>query len=369
MTNMVKGFWKKLNKPFLALAPMADVTDAAFRRIIAKYGKPDVMFTEFVSCDGLCSEGKKALLPILKFSGKERPIVAQVFGAKPENFYKTAKLIKKLGFDGIDINMGCPDKKIQKQNAGAMLINNPELAKKIILETKRGAGEMPVSVKTRIGYDKYDKKEFKKWLTALLEARPAAITIHARTKKEMSLAPARWETIAEAVKIRNDFDSSKKRTLIIGNGDIKNVADAKEKAKISGADGVMIGRAVFGNPWLFANLAPGKLLSFATSFAARRREKSKFSAENYANRANDNDLSGHYESLRLSILLEHAKLFEKINPPAGGAKKFNVMKKHFKAYVSGFPGAKKLRIKLMACENAKEVEKVISSWPILSSDQ
>src|SRR3989344_3382771 len=331
---MVKGFWKKLamsrrdlDRPILALAPMADVTDATFRRIIAKYGKPDVMFTEFVSCDGLCSAGQKNLLPILKFTKKERPIVAQVFGAKPENFYESAKLIKKLGFDGIDINMGCPDKKVIKQGAGAVLINNPKPPKKKIRKTKKGArlsggqaGEMPVSIKTRIGYDKYDKKEFKKWLTALLEEKPAAITIHGRTKKEMSLVPARWDIFAEAVKIRNEFDPSPNHTLILGNGDIRNIADAEEKAKTFGADGVMIGRAVFGNPWLFANVK--KIIS--------TKEK-------------------------LSILLEHTKLFEKINK----GQNFDVMKKHFKSYVSGFPGAKELRIKLMTSKNAKEAEKII----------
>jgi len=374
---------RNLDRPILALAPMADVTDAAFRRIIAKYGKPDVMFTEFVSCDGLCSSGQKNILPILKFTKKERPIVAQVFGAKPENFYESAKLIKKLGFDGIDINMGCPDKKVIKQGAGAVLINNPKLAQEIIRQTKKGArlsggqaGEMPVSIKTRIGYDKYDKKEFKKWLTVLLECEPAAITIHARTKKEMSLAPPHWDIIAEAVKIRDEFFGDKKdKTLILGNGDVQSVADAEEKARISGADGVMIGRAVFGNPWLFAS--EKKIMSFATPFAARRREKSKFSAENYVSRATlfsyeqsklenkkyscgANDII-FFRDLKLSVLLEHTKLFEKINK----GQNFDVMKKHFKSYVSGFPGAKELRIKLMACKNAKEVELVLKNYHYL----
>ena len=322
---------RDLDRPILALAPMADVTNAAFRQIIAKYGKPDVVFTEFVSCDGLCSKGRKNLLPILKYTEKEKPIVAQVFGAKPENFYESAKLIKKLGFDGIDINMGCPDKKVIKQGAGAALINNPKLAQEIIRQTKKGArlsggqaGEMPVSVKTRIGYDKYDKNEFKKWLTVLLECEPAAITIHARTKKEMSLVPAKWEVVAEAVKIRDEFfDNKKDKTLILGNGDVQSVADAKEKARISSADGVMIGRAVFGNPWLFANVK--KIIS--------TKEK-------------------------LLVLLEHAKLFEKINK----GRKFDVMKKHFKSYVSGFIGAKELRIKLMISKNAEDVEKIILSF-------
>ena len=332
---MTKGFWKKLkNKngqasrlggPILALAPMADVTDAAFRRIIAKYGKPDVMFTEFVSCDGLCSKGKKNLLSILKYTEKERPIVAQVFGAKPENFYESAKIIKKLGFDGIDINMGCPDKKVLKQGAGASLINNQKLAQEIIRQTKRGAGKIPVSVKTRIGYDKYDKKEFKNWLLALLKEKPAVITIHCRTKKEMSLVPAHWGIIAEAVKIRNKFDPSPNHTLIFGNGDVQSVADAEEKARASDVDGVMIGRAIFGKPWLFAK----------NIYSISLKEK-------------------------LSVLLEHTKLFEKINK----GKNFDVMKKHFKSYVSDFPRAKKLRIKLMNCKNAKEVEKIILNFKL-----
>ena len=357
---MVKGFWQKLamsrrdlDMPILALAPMADVTDATFRRIVAKYSKtknntPYVTFTEFVSCDGLCSSGKNNLLPILKYTEKERPIVAQVFGAKPENFYESAKFIKKFGFDGIDINMGCPDKKMIKQGAGAALMQNHELAQKIIKETKKGVGNIPVSVKTRIGYDKYDKKEFKKWLTALLECEIAAITIHARTKKEMSLVPAKWEVVAEAVKIRNKFFGDKKdKTLILGNGDVQNVADAKEKARISGADGVMIGRAVFGNPWLFANRAT--LFSY---------EQSELENKKYSCGANDIIF---FRNLKLSVLLEHTKLFEKINK----GRKFDVMKKHFKSYVSGFPGAKELRIKLMACENAKEVELVLKNYHYL----
>ncbi len=151
---MDRGFWDKIEKPIMAQAPMADVTDAAFRRIIAKYGKPDVLWTEQVSCDGLAhKEARAKLLPDLRFSEAERPIVAQFFGSKPENFYACAELAQELGFAGIDINMGCPDRSINKQKAGADLINDPALAKKIIREAKRGAGKLPVSVKTRGGYN------------------------------------------------------------------------------------------------------------------------------------------------------------------------------------------------------------------------
>ena len=180
------NFWEKLNKPIFVLAPMADVTDAAFRRIIAKYGKPDVFWTEFVSADGLTlapEEGRKKLLRDLEYSESERPIVAQFFTSNPENMKKAAELAVELGFDGIDINMGCPDKSVEKQKAGAALIKNPKLAREIIRAAKAGAGSLPVSVKTRLGYN---KDELETWLPELLAEEPAVVTIHARTRKEMS---------------------------------------------------------------------------------------------------------------------------------------------------------------------------------------
>jgi len=314
---MGKSFWNNLKKPFFCLAPMADVTDSAFLRIIAKYGKPSVMWTEMVSCDGLVSDGKKKLLRSLIYSEKERPIVAQVFGSKPENFYKTAKLIKKLGFDGIDINMGCPDRKINKQGAGAALIKTPELAKEIIRQTKLGAGGLPVSVKTRIGFL---KNEIKEWLPHLLEAKPVAISIHGRTRKEMSKVPTHWDAIAEAVKMAKGSG-----VLIIGNGDVKSMDEARMRAEESGVDGVMIGRGIFGNPWFFG-------------------EKKKEAL-----------------SLReiLKVMLEHAKLFEKIYK---GGRSFLLMRKHFASYICGFPGAKDLRIKLMAANSAKDTEKILKPF-------
>lgn len=317
---MQTGFWKKLKKPIMVLAPMANVTDAAFRRIIAKYGKPDVTWTEFVSCDGLMSPGQKKLLVDFMYTEAERPIVAQIFGSKPENFYKTALLIQELGFDGIDINMGCPDKNVEKQGAGACLIKNPKLAQEIILATKRGAGNLPVSVKTRIGYNKNSLSE---WLPALLETEPAAITIHARTRKEMSLVPANWATVADAVRIRDEYDNSENKTLILGNGDVKDLADAEERIKISGADGVMIGRGIFGNPWLF-----NRNVDYAQIPIAEK----------------------------LKVMIEHTYLFEQI---LGEHKNFDIMKKHYKAYVNGFDGAKELRIKLMeGAKTAADVERI-----------
>lgn len=320
-----QGFWEKLKKPIMALAPMANVTDAAFRRIIAKYGKPDVMYTEFVSCEGLLSEGRKKLLDDLIFSESERPIVAQVFGSKLEQFSECAKLIKKLGFDGIDINMGCPDRAVVKQGAGAALIKNPKLAQKIIEEAKNGAGSMPVSIKTRIGDTKND---LKKWLPYLLETEPAAIIIHARTRKEMSLVPANWKTVKEAVKIR---DRKKSETLILGNGDVFSLREAYQRTKETGADGIMVGRGIFGNPWFFnPDVKPEQITS----------------------------------QMKIKILLEHAALFEKIFKQR---KNFDIMKKHFKAYINGFPGAKEVRIAAMGAQNTKELKKILGGFIISKS--
>jgi tRNA-dihydrouridine synthase len=236
----------------------------------------------------------------------------------PENFRKTAELVRELGFDGIDINMGCPEKNIQKQGSCAALIKVPELAKEIILATKEGALDVPVSIKTRIGYH---KNEIETWLPALLETKPAAITLHARTKKEMSDVPARWDVVARAVEIRNEQRSE---TLIIGNGDVKNLTEANRRIQETGVDGVMIGRGIFGNPWLFSG------------------------------RKTEPTLEEKFE-----VLLEHTYLFEEL---FSGIKNFAIMKKHYKAYVEGFSGAKDLRMKLMETTNAREVEVLIKSF-------
>jgi len=296
---------------------MADVTDAAFRRIIAKYGKPDVMWTEFVSADGLAlapEAGRKKLLKHLEYSESERPIVAQFFTSTPENMKKAAKLALELGFDGVDINMGCPDRSVEKQGAGASLMKNVALARELVRAAKEGAGTLPVSVKTRTGYSKPDLEN---WLPEILKEDPAVVTVHARTRKEMSKVPARWEFVKLAVELR---DKSDKETLILGNGDVKDLVEAKERVEETGADGVMLGRAIFGNPWLFSDKVP------------TTEEK-------------------------LRVLVEHTKLFEELFT---GFKNFAVMKKHFKAYVSGFDQAGDLRAKLMETNNASEVEKIVS---------
>jgi nifR3 family TIM-barrel protein len=331
------NFWKKLKKPFFVLAPMADVTDPPFRRIIAKYGKPDVIWTEFVSCDGLLSAGKTRVARDLRFTQRERPIVAQLFGSDPDKFFESAKLIKKMGFDGIDINMGCPEKNINRQGAGASLIQNSRLAKKIIEATKRGAGSLPVSVKTRLGYH---RDESKTWIKNILSARPDVLVIHGRTKKEMSKVSAHWDAIA-----RVDKMAHKAGVLVIGNGDVKNLAEAMNKVRESGVDGVMIGRGIFGNPWLFSKL--------------NRRCVAGSCGKNHIDGSSCDLRSKLPLKKRLEIMLEHARLFEKLMT---GQKNFAVMKKHFKSYVEGFDGAKSLRIRLMTANNSADVAKAIKEF-------
>ena len=307
----------------MALAPMANVTDAAFRTIIAKYGKPDVVWTEFVSTDGLCSSGKGKLLTDLKFSEQERPVVAQIFGAKPENFRKVAKLLQELGFDGIDINMGCPDRAFEKQGSCAALMKNPKLAQEIILATKEAAGKLPVSVKIRIGYNKI---ELGPWLTTIFKAKPAVISIHARTRKEMSKVPAHWDEIGKATKLAKIYFKDGHRPLILGNGDVTNLEEAYAKVKEYGCDGIMIGRGIFGNPWFFNRTI------------------------------NKHDLP---LSEQLKVMIEHTFLFEKMFK---GIKSFDLMKKHYKAYVTGFDGAKELRTELFEkAKTAEDVKHIIES--------
>jgi nifR3 family TIM-barrel protein len=340
----MQNFWQKLKekkagRPLVVLAPMADVTDSAFRLLIAKYGKPDVIWNEFVSADAMIMAPKnkktkdgitphQKVFADLNFHKSERPIVAQLFSANPERIEKACKIIQDLGFDGIDLNMGCPDKNIIKSGSGAGHIKNPKLAQQIILAAKKGAPNLPISVKTRTGFN---KDELEIWLIKILETNPSAITVHARTKKEMSLVPANWNRVKRAVEIRNKLQANislNERTLILGNGDVKNVEEAFLRAKETDCDGVMIGRGIFGKPWLFENLNQGK-----------------------------NHKEPKLET-RLKILTEHIKLFEKLVP----YKNFNIMKKHFKAYVEGFDGAKELRIKLMETENPKQAIKILKSF-------
>ncbi len=335
----MKSFWESLPKPFFVMAPMADVTDPAWRALVARLGRADVSWTEFVSADGLyytrevkkIPDSENPLMRDLAFGEGERPIVAQIFSSKPEMIAYGAKLAHELGFDGVDINMGCPDRSIEGQGAGACLIKTPELAAELIRAAQAALAEqatlistavgnkvtpLPVSVKTRVGYNHESLEE---WLPVLLAAKPAAITLHLRTRKEMSLVPARWDLMKKAVEIRNRLAPD---VLLIGNGDLKDLADANAKVAESGCDGAMIGRGMFGNPWVFAG---------------RSQEETPLAE-------------------KLAALLALAESFEQLRP----AKNFAILKKHIKAFVTGFDGAAELRARLMQAENAEQLAAEIS---------
>lgn len=305
----MNDFWHALPRPFFVLAPMEDVTDVAFRTLIAAYAVPQVprvLYTEFTSADGLVradAEGQRKLRKKLEYGVQERPIVAQLFTSKPEHMEAAARTCRELGFDGFDINMGCPAREVERQGCGSALIRTPDLARELIRAAKRGAGDMPVSVKTRLGYN---EDELETWLPQLLAEEPSVVTLHARTRKEMSDVPARWDRVARAVAIRNAVQS---KALIVGNGDVIDLQDARKKAEESGSDGVMIGRGVFGNPWLFSD---------------------------------HNDAPSREDRIR--ALIEHIELFQ---THLSGFVNEAVMKRHFKAYITNWDGAKELRVRLM----------------------
>lgn len=312
------NFWERLTKPFFCSAPMSGVTDSAFRAMLAKYAKPDVIFTEFISCDGLCSKNNKKILTQLKYQENQRPIVVQLFGATPKNFYLSAQFCQNFGFDGIDINMGCPDKSVLKQKAGSSLIKNYGLVEKIIRATKQGAPQLPLSVKTRIGYSQSD--EASSWFDFLLRQGLAALTIHGRTKAQGYQGKSDWQKIALA-KIRAKKIAPS--VLIIGNGDIESLEEARVMAQRCRLDGIMIGRALLRDPFLF-----NKFLS----------------------------INQFTPSERMNFLLEHCCLFERFYQ---NKHNFSELKKFFKAYLSNFKQASAVRNRLMLTASYQEFKEIV----------
>lgn len=318
---MNNNFWEKLPNPFFCSAPMHEASDSAFRQVLFKYSKPDVVFTEFISVDALCNPKSRDKIAefFLKFNKDiEKPIVVQLWGNDPVKFGLATSYVRELGFDGIDINMGCPSRTVINTGGGAALIQDKQLAVSIIKAVKDNSGGLPVSVKTRIGFDVIDTDN---WINAILEARPDAITIHGRTKKELSKTKVHWEEINKAALL-----AKKAGVIVIGNGDIKDIKEAREKAQIYNLDGVMIGRALFGNPWFF-------------------------------------DPSIDYKNItkeqKMEALIYHAEIFES---DFRNVKKFYRFRKMIGPYISGFDGAKELRIRLMKAENSKELTDIIQEF-------
>ncbi len=316
----MRSFWNLLPKPIKILAPMEDVTDTVFRRIVARSGRPDVFFTEFTNTDGLCSAGRAAVIHRLQFTEAERPIVAQIWGNNPERYFRSAKDLAALGFDGIDINMGCPVKKIVKNGSCSALIENRALAKELILAAKEGAGALPVSVKTRLGFRRVDTEA---WAAHILEQKPAVLTMHGRIASDMSDVPARWDEIGKVVALRDAMGSD---ALVVGNGDVESLDDLHAKAERFGVDGVMVGRGIFQNIFFFD---------------PTRRGANPPAAE------------------RIAMLRGHIDLYR---ATWGPEKNFEVMKKFVKIYVAGFEGAARLRGELMESGGYGEIEERLEEW-------
>jgi nifR3 family TIM-barrel protein len=333
---MTINFWHNIKTPTFTLAPMEDVTDTVFREIVLSVSNPDclhVLFSEFMSTDGFCHEVGRPKVrhrifinesekKLLKESGIK--LVAQIWGTKPEKFAETARIISEEGeFDGIDINMGCPVRKIVKQGGCSALIAFPYLAKEIIYATQE-ASSIPVSVKTRIGLKSINTEE---WISHLLKTKPAVITVHGRIQKQQSEGEANWDEVKKAVQLR---DEMKSETLIHGNGDVWSYEQGLEYVKKYGVDGIMVGRGIFKDPWFFNNVITDKT-----------------------------------PEERLDLLWKHAKLF---TDTWGHEKNFAILKRFFKIYTSGFPGAAIIRAKLMETNSIEEVQQAFVSFEKISKN-
>ena len=358
------SFWTRLPRPVIGLSPMDGVTDAAFRLIAARHGRPDVIVTEFTHVEGIC-RGIPAVLRHLEYHEAERPVVAQVFGAEPDAFYRAAHVVAALGFDGLDINMGCPDKAVAAHGCGAALIRTPELAQAIIRAAQAGvedwaAGQelaslglpdhtvaaaerlaasvgatdrprrlIPVSVKTRLGYDRVVVDS---WISALLETGPAAVSVHGRTLAQRYQGEADWDAIARAAELTRGTS-----TLLLGNGDLLTPADVVRRVRETGVHGVLIGRGALGNPWMFRSA--DAIRAACTDQTAAAPQPSQVDA-----------------SERWRVAREHAALFDH---PRGHVP-FSVMRKHLGWYVRGPEDRPGLRARLMQVRDMAELDAVLA---------
>ncbi len=354
-------FWHRIRKPLIGLSPMDGVTDASFRLMVARYGRPDLCMTEFTSVEAICG-GADGFVRDFAYGESERPVLAQIYGHTPEAFYRVAHIVGELGFDGLDINMGCPARKVANKGAGAGLILDPERAVAIIRETRRGladwaAGQrledlglatdvvervrhmrcghavrrdIPLSIKTRTGYDEVAVDE---WIPVLLEETPAAISLHGRTLKQMYKGFADWDAIHRAVELARGLP-----TLILGNGDIGSMSEALERIRQTGVDGVLLGRAAMGNPWVF-----------------RDKQRAKDTLAGIASPGGVEPDVALEERIR--VLLEHSRHFEGL----WGEGRFPAMRKHLAWYCKGFRGAAQWRARMVRARNADEVARIVAS--------
>lgn len=311
-------YWRELKTGFTVLAPMEDVTDTVFRRIVALAGRPEVFFTEFTNAEGLLSKGRARIIERFLYTKEEHPIIAQIWGLSPEALRKAAETVAEMGFDGVDLNMGCPKPKVVKRGSGAGMIGNPNLALEQIAAVKEGAKGLPVSVKTRIGISEIVTED---WIGHLLKQNLNALTVHVRTQKEMSNVPAHWDEFYKIVKLRNEISPN---TVLIGNGDVQDRMDGQEKCIKYGIEGTMIGRGIFKNIYAFSDIkierTPSELLA---------------------------------------LLIKHIELHKEAWL---GKKNYHGLKKFYQIYVKGFKNASKLKKDLYLTSSHDEAISVIEKF-------
>jgi tRNA-dihydrouridine synthase len=359
------SFWQSLTRPIIGLAPMDGVTDATFRHTVAMQGKPDVCFTEFTHVHDVC-RGPEFLLDSLIYHEAERPVVAQLYGKEPDLFYQAAHAVCELGFDGLDINMGCPSRSVASSGSGAGLIRTPDVAQAIMQaarqgiadwaagQTLEGAGlkpgrvavirrlngqrqdgrplvrqEIPLSVKTRLGYDVVVVDQ---WVEHLLRERPAVISLHGRTLQQMYRGEADWNAIAQAARVVQGSG-----TLLFGNGDVHSYHDVIRRVRDTGVDGVLVGRAVLGSPWFFREKEEARLVL--------QQQSSQEGFEPWVPQL----------GYRFEVLLDHARRFE----TTCGQGQFRRMRKHLGWYCKGFPHAASLRADMFRVSSVADLEQVL----------
>ena len=365
---MTLSFWKTLAQPIIGLAPMDGVTDSAFRYIVATYGKPDIVFTEFTNVHDICA-GRLKVLDSLRYADVERPVIAQIYGKDPALFYQAAHVVCELGFDGLDINMGCPSKNVASSGSGAGLIRTPNLALELMEKARKGIQDwadgqtlaeiglkpcareaiaqlkaehpnlteyqervsIPLSVKTRLGFDCNIINE---WSDCLIQGRPEVISMHGRTLSQMYKGQSDWEAIAQAATRIQQHG-----ILAIGNGDIKNLTDAHQRIYDSGVNGVLIGRGALGNPWIFQEI---EQVRQALSTGSRLQWKTS-----------EPSLDEKFQAM-----INHAECFEAIH----GTERFVRMRKHLGWYCSSFPHAAAMRSQMVRTNGTQDVKNIIDTY-------